>query len=576
MPRVPEKDRRFRRIRLMRIYHRLNQRVLKEVALTLPRLRVVRALAVYCEVSYGQNLTAVQNGSDYIRNFVDALMFSQFYASKYCPEQDSEGLNNSAIWKFIGRFFEIMKDFALFWDLLLLSFAGNASLKVRRQKILAFRPFSKLDRRLVPADKYWASPESHFDLLLVPDHRFSFGTLFEACAPWSSLSGVLNYTISTEVADEFRRLADMCLRRHWKFDPSWDLCGYTVADFREVWSALLILASVHRKLASHAANMTDFRKENYIDQYVRVQSKQHWYDDVASLVDTPRNRIELIINDLVFDVALLSRPDETPSQPFFKVGDQLLLSPYVMKVAHPEETIFRVLHIRRRRQHSRLVNQRERLQIQRVSDIFSNLPVQVYDDFNVEHNGQRSNLDLLVVDVANRFALACELKWPMNPRWLKDADSTRNTLRKGIGQSLLCVDWLKTGPQSVLQRTGLTPDEWRNFRIEGIVISERALMGVFGEIDASIPLINERILELLLTPAHQCSLCDLWLTAQNYGYLPVEGRHYEIFDPPQTKIFDYQFSRKRMDARELDEFTRAEIRVDRCTTTDDSNSGGYP
>jgi hypothetical protein len=44
------------------------------------------------------------------------------------------------------------------------------------------------------------------------------------------------------------------LRPQWNFDPSWDLGGYSVADFREIWMALLGIARVQRELAVSNSN----------------------------------------------------------------------------------------------------------------------------------------------------------------------------------------------------------------------------------------------------------------------------------------------------------------------------------
>jgi len=567
---VPRKAGRFKKLKpnqYKRICKRLDRAIRSESALRLPRDLAVKTLLTYCEVVKGKNLKDRREGKDHLQNYSDALQFAQYYCHKYCALSHGASITSEDIsraWVQCGRLFETMNQYVLLWDFLLMGISGQADVKFVRQKKLEFRYSQKVQKENAAASRYWGSPETPFDLVLAPESKYTGQELFDAC-DCSTEGGVLSYKITDEVFEDKMRVADLALQRYWSFEKDWDLGGYTVEEFRCVWKCLLSLSSIHRHLASHAGNVNPKYSEAFIDQFTRTQRYDVWAVEISEkLPSISRKNVELIIDDLIFDVSLLNRPDETIAQPFFRYSNgDLGLSYYQLLVSHPEETIFRVIQLKRKTLHSKLVNMREKTQTLRVANLVSGI-VEHFDDFKVRHDGKNSNLDLLLVDRTAKFALSCELKWTMGPRWYRNLDTVRGTLGKGVSQSELCVDWVKTGPQSIAQRTGISSSDLRTFRVEGIVISQRSLSGVQLP-KPQIPVVNELIIEVLQAKLPSKNLlCALWTTCKIGGYLPKEGVHYSLVDRQAKSVLGYSFMGRKTDAIHKLSFTRDDLEVFPC------------
>lgn len=557
----------LRKNKIRRIDKRLRRSLLRESIFLLPRQLALASFLLYAET----HTRAIAGQPNTPEAPSEVIQFGAFFIEQYCPEDNLTVRITPRAWKAAGEFFERLRQYVIISDLLLMMYSGKVAVKSKRQKHLLLRYSETFLRRRAAAQLFWGSPANLIgpprnvvlailDATFVLNHSNSFSTL-----PDQRLS----FSLDQVARDSYAMNLHTLLRPDWEFSPDWPLGGYTVAEFRESWISLCSIAMAQIELARAYAHLHPTQAEFYLDQRLRITTRQDWITLISNLSGVTQVSVAALVDDLTFDAYAVDRPDKTPPQVLFRISqDNLILSRTQLFSAHPEEAIARIVQVRRPQQFSQLTNTREAFQVNRVANL---LPpnVQAFPSLPVNHQGRATNLDLLLVDTANRFALSCELKWPLGPQWLRSASTTRNTLHKGFSQSKLCVDWLCSQPMPLViqQQTGIKPEAWSTYDIRPIVISNRVFSGNFtDDLDPSVPLINEQILATLSSAPHNCSLGDIWQTAMDEGYLPREGQHYQIQNRTHT-FKDYAFECMAMEGQPLQRFLDQDLTISRVNRT---------
>lgn len=217
------------------------------------------------------------------------------------------------------------------------------------------------------------------------------------------------------------------------------------------------------------------------------------------------------------------------AQPFFPVGDdELAIASASVLFTNIEEVLWDLLSVIRPKTFSKMANLKEDFWKEKLVPLLEGLGFSCYGPFSVEHGGEKTNLDLLVVDHANQFALACELKWLKTHDQLRDCSSNDRELANGTKQVELCVDWLRSNPSPLSARIP-TAIDWSKYSFEGIVLSRNSL-GSSRVQHPGVPVLNRYLLETILLPPHRKSLQVLWSVAKAKTYLPKRGLHYEVKD----------------------------------------------
>lgn len=336
------------------------------------------------------------------------------------------------------------------------------------------------------------------------------------------IKGPRDYSISSAGFAELMCNYDAERANFWSYDSTDSLGNYTFGDLRRFWMCLYTICMLHiaicSKLKAHS---------------ILFKTRSQWTEEIANRSGLPQSVVSAILDDLTYvkDLYLKGGAQaEIASQPFFPVGtNQLALSNILVISTDPERNIWQLVSIKRQSVFSTVESRKEKLWAE--STLIPWLLGLGYEAWShikfTESELISGDVDLFVLDRKSNFALAIELKWLKGQGDLKDLQHINKTLTYAVDQAMKSIEWLKTIPQQVLQRTGLTANELRNLRIEPLVVSRNSLGGpsVHG---LAVPIINEFLMQLTLDEPHRRSLEDLLKIARNRTYLPKLGEHFDL------------------------------------------------
>jgi hypothetical protein len=188
-----------------------------------------------------------------------------------------------------------------------------------------------------------------------------------------------------------------------------------------------------------------------------------------------------------------------------------------------------LVSIKRPQLHSRLRNLKEESWLKELQQKTQPLGLKIYPTIKFEFNGQRSDLDALILDPTSRFGLVVQLKWLIQPGRISGVFYNDNEIKKGIKQAQLSFEWVRSNPAQLSQRIGLSEEELGRYEFRPLVLCKSTLASGFLR-EPGVPVINERLFDWVLGDPHRRDLRTLWHVAEDLTYLPKYGKHFESFD----------------------------------------------
>jgi len=358
------------------------------------------------------------------------------------------------------------------------------------------------------------------ELMREPDRK-----ALTAAIETAVIRGPRDYFISTSA---FER----CLVNHeaekavtWQFPPAASLGDYTFGEFRRFWNSLYTICMLHlcicHKLKRHV---------------ILYKKRLAWAEEISQRSSLPIDTVLLILKDLVYNPALYQKFQHQPniaSQPFFPVGgeDELALSNILVIPTDGERNVWELTSVIRQTDFSAVESQKEKHWAETVLvPWLKSLGYEAWNHIKFDKAGdsEGGDVDLIIVDKRTKFAVAAELKWLKGDSSLKDLQHVNNELSYAAKvQAPKSIEWLKTCPQKVLQRTGFTAEEFRELHLEPLVVSRNSLGGPQAHA-FSVPVINEFLMQLILDEPHKRDLQILIEVARTRSYLPHYLDHFVI------------------------------------------------
>jgi hypothetical protein len=258
-----------------------------------------------------------------------------------------------------------------------------------------------------------------------------------------------------------------------------------------------------------------------------------WTEELSQKSGLCRDTVSAILDDLVYDPALYQKgavQANIASQPFFPVGNgELALSNILVIPSDAERNIWELVSIKRPTVFSTAESEKEEQWAKTVLVPWLNkLGYGAWPNTKFDNSEElRGDVDLFVLDRNSNFALAIELKWLKAQHTLKDLGHINERLVYAVEQASRSDKWLRTCPQQILQKTGLTSAEFRALRLAPLVVS-RASLGGPSVHSLTVPIINEFLAHLILDAPHKRNLEELLKVARNRSYLPKYGRHFVL------------------------------------------------
>lgn len=466
------------------------------------------------------------------KNAQDAMQFALAWAAERTPPSDDVDLElRSDAYELCLPMFEGAIAYSHVWDVMVLLFQERARgewdgpdrIKVSYKDPLASE-FDVAGRLVAPPD-----PPGFRDR--IGPEPAAFRKLVGKMKPRDVGGGKVGYELLPDIFDAMKAVHRDLLSHLWELDGSWDVGGYTLVQFREVWLSLVTLCFAHQLACWNSGAMG-----GGIRSLVQVKGTSRWEKDLARRSGIAETAVSRIIADLTFTPELhrpgKKQPDVT-YQPFVPLGQGLLaLAGSLVLDSNAERNLWDLLSIIRPKVHSDLRNRKERYWADELRPWLESLGLESATGLAISFAGKNSDLDLLIIDRARSFGLGCQMKWLTAPDRIRDVGYTDKELIVGTRQAELSLKWLESKPEVIRQKFGLTADELAAIRFQAAVLSKNFLgSSVVYRQAPDIPVITERILKWILGgDPHDAPLEALWRTGKSRSYFPIAGVHYEDLD----------------------------------------------
>lgn len=338
----------------------------------------------------------------------------------------------------------------------------------------------------------------------------------------------LTYQISDSL---FHRLFDRVNRMTadpWEMDPSWNLGGYTIGQLHQFRVALDTVCIIHGQVSRSLGDA-----HSILSSIIKIHSRSIWERILARKSRLGHSAVATILSDLVYDAELYRSGTKQPHvtfHPVFQIGENTLaLSNWLFLTSHIERNVWDLVSVKRPELHSRLRNLKEQRLIEGLQQKAREFGLKSYSSLEFQLAEQQGNLDLLLIDCSDRFALVCELKWLLQAGRISGVIANDNEIRKGIKQAQLAWDWVRSKPPQLVQRTGFSQHQLDQIEFRPLVLSKNTLASGFLR-QTGVPVINERLFNWILGDPHKKDLRTLWHVGECLTYVPQEGKHFDTID----------------------------------------------
>jgi hypothetical protein len=338
--------------------------------------------------------------------------------------------------------------------------------------------------------------------------------------------------LSYQVPDGlFNRLFDRTHRmtaEPWDMNPDWDLGGYTIAQLRKFRVTIDTLCVIHGQISRRLGD-----PRTILGSIIKYHSRSIWERILTKRSKLSQEVVTTILSDLIYDPALYGLGKKQPHitfHPFFPLGNNTIaVSNWLVHVSNVERNVWDLVSIKRPQLHSRLRNLKEASWIKELQQKTQTLGLKIYPTIEFEYNGQRSDLDALIIDPLSRFGLVCQLKWLTQPGRVSSVFYNDNEIKKGITQAQLALGWVRSNPALLSQRTGLSLGDLNGYEFQPLVLCKNTLASGFLR-EPGVPVINERLFDWVTGEPHHRNLKTLWHVGEELTYVPKLGRHFDTID----------------------------------------------
>jgi hypothetical protein len=344
----------------------------------------------------------------------------------------------------------------------------------------------------------------------------------------------------------------------WCLDPQWDLDGYSVGDFRKTIEALQSQAKARRLI--HSWMCAQNPGCTFDRALLPIADRKTIVHNLNLITQIDSAKLEKIVDDLTLRKGHNFKLDDITHMPFFELSNgQLCWSLFFTEYMFPELTLWRVLNVIRKSSIDRHKDAKEAIQ---TDAIRTSLIQQAR--FRAEHvkanirvpKPYDSEIDLLLIDEQDRFALVVQLKWVVPPIAVKNYQTDYSELTKGLEQADKCLRWLQEKPDDVAKQTGLSEPLVRSLEYEAVVVGRNS-MGKSRLEYTSHPIINELIFRWYLVEK-KVSLRTFWNSVKDNLYFAT---NYSLQDTREGEFNGIKFIGKDLAVSDYPDYGPDDLRI---------------
>lgn len=533
----------------------IDQSVGSEALLSLPRdvalMSLLRFFEDYCRL-FALGRANFADGASLLKLGQDGMHFAVNWIHTYCddPSRNDKLELDFEAYGAAAHLHEAAIRYSTIWDLMAQLYRGAAiGDRVKNDQIVL--SYENPDAELFDTCSHFlASPDA-------PDFQENLEGVLARLNPAELLqsidihrhhSGRIKYSVPDKVFADIAEAQRSVLVSRWELGEDWNLGGYTLSEFREFWIALLAICWIHNAVCFFSG-----LKGGALESVVKAMSWHGWQSEISRRSGLKKESVAAILNDLIYDPHLYGSGNKQPDvtyQPFFRLrGEFLALSNQLVMLSNAERNLWDLISITRPEIHSRLRNEKEALWLKELCPKLEAYGLRPFGPIKLEYENKPSDLDLLVIDDANRFGLGLQLKWLNHPDRIRDVKYVDAELVKGLDQAEFARKWLNSKPTRLNQLIGLSANEVNKFEFQTAVFSRNTL-GSTTTIREGFPILTERLLDWILGEPHHLNIKTLWRVCDDRLYMPKRGDHFVDHDVP-AEFGGIKLIGKKMGLRKL-------------------------
>lgn len=358
----------------------------------------------------------------------------------------------------------------------------------------------------------------------------------------------LSYKLSNKDFSYLRSAMSERSLLKWSMDSDWDLGGYFFKEVRLFWRALQTMQIISNIAYGSTRNDKDriASRLKHQTSRIRMMKREDWIEEVAKYSELKREKVRLILNDLVYDEKLHQEGKPKAHvmfQPFFQFKNgEIGLCGRIVQISNIERNVWSLTALIRPKIYSDLTNLKEGFWIEEFKQKAQALGLKCASKIKFTQKGKPAgDLDLFLLDEERNIALVCELKWITPSDDPKGVELEDKEILKGIKQAENAYKWIKSNIRAFSQRTGMATDVLERAEFKSLIITKENLASGFIE-KSAIPVINEKLFNWIMLEPHHKDLKTLWQIADNLNYLPKSGVHFEHDQRPTLEWGNLKFT----------------------------------
>ena len=330
------------------------------------------------------------------------------------------------------------------------------------------------------------------------------------------------FTINPQLVRYTMEHLEPVMRLKFVLPENWQFSRYALSDFRQVYHAIYALSYL-QMLARIRAAYRGCVGIGFANSLF-VPTKDELLSRVARYTGLARDVVTNVLHNVTLGSHGMTAEGGDPAlQPLIELNKERYVISPTLWINSAAERNFLVLMNRipsEKAIYSRLVKQKEDLMRQRITGLITNPKRRVWSG-RVAGRPTLPDIDLAVIDDAEKSCLLLELKWFIEPAEAREVVEKSEEIAKGVSQLLLLKKAVEEKDASLLSQLKIAA----GYSVGYAVVSANSI-GDAGERHPDIAVMREEHMVDALSASDSLKEITTWLSHRLY--LPVEGTHYEV------------------------------------------------
>jgi hypothetical protein len=379
----------------------------------------------------------------------------------------------------------------------------------RQRQVIAYQQLHR------PAEEIRKKEKTHGQS---PEVQRLFGELFQEARP-AGLLKKFHYEPLPELIEALRPEYQDRLDSNFRHPNSFRLNGYSLADFKAVYVALLILCAIHEYICYPWDKRGEPIPESSL---VMVKKRAQWVNKLTNISGVRHTTCEAIVKDLTL------RPESrsftslciTPFVPLDSRDETLAIAPQFPLSSAADENALRQFSYTYPALFSAQNTQKE----ESMRALLRSANPGYKIDFSIPLPDGSTEIDVLIEDEATATVLLAELKWLRKPYKPLERMEREKDLEKGIKQLELIRAYGRTHPDFLLERNKLSRSLAAYKQVHHILLVRDYWHWVEPEDSIAVLDFDEFLPRL----RESQSLEELMIEIVRYAWLPIENQHFHV------------------------------------------------